>query len=261
MKPGRTDRRGGFPGIARRRPGHRHDAVCRSRLVGLLSARRSAKMRFATDTGGTFTDLIIEDDDGRISDVQGGDRSDRAGQRRARRFRRLPPRNSGSTVARCSGAATSSSTAPRTRSTRSSPRRTARTAFWSPAAIPTSWCCAKAGGSEPFNHTVPYPEPYVPRSLTFEVPERILAAGEIRTPLDEDAVAAIADRLRGSAVEAVAVCLLWSIVNPAHELRVGAMLAEHLAGRSGHAVASAQPALREYRRAIVRRASTPRSSR
>ena len=31
-------------------------------------------------------------------------------------------------------------------------------------------------------------------------------------------------------VEAVAVCLLWSIVNPAHELRVGELLAEHLPG-------------------------------
>src|ERR1700733_1967729 len=63
---GRTDRQRGFPGIARRRLGHRHGAFCRSRLVGLLSARRSTKMRFATDTGGTFTDLIIEDDAGHI---------------------------------------------------------------------------------------------------------------------------------------------------------------------------------------------------
>ena len=50
-------------------------------------------------------------------------------------------------------------------------------------------------------------------------------------------------------VEAVGVCLLWSIVNPTHELRVGELLDEHAAGCPVHALASAQPELREYRRA------------
>ena len=52
------------------------------------------------------------------------------------------------------------------------------------------------------------------------------------------------DRSTGCAragVEAVAVCLLWSIVNPAHELRVGELLARAPAGRALHAVAPAQP--------------------
>ena len=51
------------------------------------------------------------------------------------------------------------------------------------------------------------------------------------------------DRRGASAlgVEAIGVCLLWSIVNPAHELRVGELIAEHAARRPVHALAPAQP--------------------
>ena len=57
-------------------------------------------------------------------------------------------------------------------------------------------------------------------------------------------------QLRGSAsVEAVGVCLLWSIVNPAHELRVGELLAEHLPGVPYTLSHRLNPTLREYRRA------------
>ena len=89
----------------------------------------------------------------------------------------------------------------------------------------------------------------MPRALTFEIPERILADGTVRTPLDEAAVIATIERLHAARVEAVAVCLLWSIVNPAHEERVGALLAEHLAGVPVTLSHRLNPSLREYRRA------------
>jgi N-methylhydantoinase A len=92
-------------------------------------------------------------------------------------------------------------------------------------------------------------KPFVPRALTFEVPERIGAAGEVVKPLDEAAVVAITRRLAELEVEAVAVCLLWSIVNPAHELRVGELLAERLPGVPVTLSHRLNPALREYRRA------------
>jgi N-methylhydantoinase A len=50
-------------------------------------------------------------------------------------------------------------------------------------------------------------------------------------------------------VEAVAVCLLWSIVNPAHELRIAALLDEHLPGVPYTLSHRLNPTLREYRRA------------
>jgi N-methylhydantoinase A len=59
--------------------------------------------------------------------------------------------------------------------------------------------------------------PLVPRSLSFEVDERIDAGGKVVAPLREKAIAALADALRAAGVESVAVCLLNSYANPRHE--------------------------------------------
>ena len=66
-------------------------------------------------------------------------------------------------------------------------------------------------------------EPLIPRDLRLEVPERMNAAGEIVTPLDEDAVGAALRRLLDSGCEALVVHFLHSYANPAHELRAGAI--------------------------------------
>ena len=89
----------------------------------------------------------------------------------------------------------------------------------------------------------------MPRRLTFEVPERVDAEGTVRTPLVEAVAREIAARLATLEVEAVAVCLLWSIVNPAHELRLGEILAEALPDASVTLSHQLSPVLREYRRA------------
>ena len=65
---------------------------------------------------------------------------------------------------------------------------TARTAFLTTEGHPDILVFREGGRTEPFNFTVPYPEPYVPRALTFEVPERVGADGEVVKPLDEEAV-------------------------------------------------------------------------
>lgn len=74
------------------------------------------------------------------------------------------------------------------------------------------------------------PEPLVPRQLTFPVPERLLADGKVHVPLDEAAVATIADRLVELDVEAVAVVLLHSYLDPTHEERVDRIIAERAPG-------------------------------
>ncbi|MGF7209871.1 N-methylhydantoinase A [Skermanella aerolata] len=126
---------------------------------------------------------------------------------------------------------------------------TARTAFLTTEGHPDMLVIREGGRIEPFNFTVPYPEPYVPRRLTFEVPERIEANGTVRKPLDEAAVIAIAEKLKALKVEAVGVCLLWSIVNGEHEKRVGDLLAKHLPGVPVTLSHELNPTLREYRRA------------
>ena len=71
-------------------------------------------------------------------------------------------------------------------------------------------------------------QPLVKRSLRFEVAERLRADGSIHKPLDEAAVRELAKELRGQGIEAVAVLLLHSYRNPAHEQRVKQILQEEL---------------------------------
>lgn len=101
-----------------------------------------------------------------------------------------------------------------------------------------------------FNIKIDYPPPYIRRSRTVEVRGRIDSLGnEVEALADED-VRAAARHFKACEVEAVAVCLLWSIVNGAHERRVRAILAEELPGipvTLGHEL---NPIPREYRRTV-----------
>ena len=63
-------------------------------------------------------------------------------------------------------------------------------------------------------------EPLVPRSLRFEVSERLRADGSLHKTLDEKAVRELARELKAQHIEAVAVLLLHSYRNPDHERRV-----------------------------------------
>lgn len=73
-------------------------------------------------------------------------------------------------------------------------------------------------------------EPLVPRSLRYEVPERLRADGSLHKPLDEDRVRLVARELKAKHIEAVAVLLLHSYRNPDHERRVKAILQEEIPG-------------------------------
>ena len=124
----------------------------------------------------------------------------------------------------------------------------ARTALLVTEGHPDILLIREGGRTDPFNYRIPYPSAYVPRALTFEIPGRILADGRERTPLDEAAALAVIERLRALGVEAVAVSLLWSIVNPAHERRLGELLAAHLPEVPFTLAHALNPTVREYRR-------------
>ncbi len=93
------------------------------------------------------------------------------------------------------------------------------------------------------------PRPLVPRHLCFEVPERLDARGRVLTPLDAEAVRDISTRMRADGVDSVAVCLLHSYVNPAHEKRIGELLREALPEAVVTLSAEVAPEFREYFRA------------
>src|SRR6516164_5009940 len=75
-----------------------------------------------------------------------------------------------------------------------------------------------------FNLDFHRPRPLVPRELTFEVRERMNAAGEVLVGIDAAAVEALGHRLTALGIEAVAICFLHSYANPAHELMAGEVL-------------------------------------
>lgn len=77
---------------------------------------------------------------------------------------------------------------------------------------------------------LPPPPQITPRRRRLTVPERILHDGSVYQPLDEDAVRECCRRLRQQKVESVAICLLFSFVNPAHEMRVAQIVAEEMPG-------------------------------
>ena len=101
---------------------------------------------------------------------------------------------------------------------------------------------------EQYDVNIDLPPPLVPRRLRFPVRERIDATGRVLAPLDEAGVAALAGRLMAERIEAVAVGFLHSFTNPAHERRVGEILADRLPGVPVTLSSDVSPEMREYER-------------
>ncbi|MBM3959478.1 MAG: hydantoinase/oxoprolinase family protein [SAR202 cluster bacterium] len=93
------------------------------------------------------------------------------------------------------------------------------------------------------------PPPLVPRYLCFGVPERLDARGKVLKELDEERVREVARELGRQKVESIAVCLLHSYVNPAHEARIKQILQEELGDISLSISSELAPEFREYFRA------------
>ena len=92
------------------------------------------------------------------------------------------------------------------------------------------------------------PAVLVPRRQRFEVAERIDAQGEVVAPLDEGDLDAAVEAIRGLGVDAVAVCLMFSFLNDAHERRVGERLRSALPGVPVFLSSEVLPEIREFER-------------
>ena len=204
-------------------------------------------MRLAIDTGGTFTDLVIEDDSG--VHVHKAPTTPDDPVRGILDVLRIAAESRGVGLEEflALGEILVHGT---TRAVNAIiTGATARTAFLTTAGHPDVLVFREGGRTRPFDHTRPYPEPYVPRALTFEVPERVGSEGEIVRGLDEDRTRELLRRVGQAGAESIGVCLLWSTVNPVHELRVGELIVEELPGVPYTLSHALNPSLREYRRA------------
>lgn len=102
---------------------------------------------------------------------------------------------------------------------------------------------------ELYNLMVGKPEPLVPRSRVFEVPERIGADGTIVRPLDTGGVERIAEQLAGLGVRDIAVCLLHSYRSDVHEQELRVVLERCLPGVHVSLSSEVTGRQREYERA------------
>lgn len=93
--------------------------------------------------------------------------------------------------------------------------------------------------------------PIIPRDLRLEVAERMDAAGEVITPLDEDAMRAAVEALKAEGCEALVIHFLHAYANPAHERRAAEIAAEIWPNNyitMGHALLSEN---REFERGVT----------
>ncbi len=87
-----------------------------------------------------------------------------------------------------------------------------------------------------------------PQWLTEEVRERLDYRGEVVTPLDEAGLRDSVHRLKAKGVEALAVCFLFSFLNPDHERRAAEIVAEVAPECRISLSSNVLPVIREYPR-------------
>lgn len=90
-----------------------------------------------------------------------------------------------------------------------------------------------------------------PGARRVEVKERIAADGRVLVPLDEASLEAAIAVLRREEVEAVAVTLLFSFLNPEHERRVAERVRAAMPGVPVSLSCEVDPAFREYERTVI----------
>lgn len=207
----------------------------------------SRRYRISVDTGGTFTDVVLVDEAG----------EPRLGKALTTPHRAFEGIGAGLETLADQEHLTLDELLARTETfiygtTRSTnaivEKKTARTAFFTSAGFPDTLLLKEGGKPDPFRQ-LQYPAPIIPRRLTWEITGRIDADGSVYTPLDEQSVRAAIAAALSRGCEAIAVCLLWSIANPDHELAVGALIEEMAPGVPYTLSHQLNPIIREYRRA------------
>ncbi len=99
-----------------------------------------------------------------------------------------------------------------------------------------------------YEFSQPETSPLIPRSLRFEVDERIDRNGEIQKALDVSAFHELLQVLKQKRVESVAVVLLFSFLNNAHERLIAELLEKELPGVPFSLSVDLLPEYREYER-------------
>ena len=101
---------------------------------------------------------------------------------------------------------------------------------------------------EQYDLNLNLPEPLLPRHMRFTVAGRVDANGAVLIDIDRAEVEAVVDKIAAAGFESVAVGLIHSYLNPAHEQLVREVLAEKLPGVAVSISSEVSPQMREYER-------------
>ncbi len=95
------------------------------------------------------------------------------------------------------------------------------------------------------------PPPLIPRELCYEVRERLDYTGQVLIPLDMSILDAVLDHIAEQQIESVAVCLLYSFIDPKHEIAIRQRIIERGILEAWQVALSSEvlPEFREYERA------------
>ena len=99
-----------------------------------------------------------------------------------------------------------------------------------------------------FDYFYEKPVPIAPQSLTREIAERTDYLGNVLVGLDREAVRRAARELRAAGVESIAVCYLFSFMNPAHEQETRRLIEAELPGVHVSLSSEVLPRVREWSR-------------
>jgi N-methylhydantoinase A len=199
-------------------------------------------VRLAVDIGGTFTDVVLETSSARYSAKVLTTKTTPEdgvldGMLRALKLADMQPRQVG-LIVHGTTLATNAIIE----------RKGAMTALVTTQGFRDSIEMAQENRFEQYDIFIEKPEPLVPRTLRFTVPERIDAKGCVRLALDESAVERMAETLKTRGIESIAIGFLHSYANPAHEKRAAEILAGKLPGMRISLSSEICPEVREYER-------------
>lgn len=105
-------------------------------------------------------------------------------------------------------------------------RRGARTALVTTRGFEDVLVIGRQARPELYNLNAVRPPPLVPDDLRFGLGERVTSAGEVLNPPDAAEISALVRRLKQAKVDSVAICLLFSFVDAAHEEQIAAALSD-----------------------------------